>query len=191
MPGFDIFYSLIILKSAAGKLPKRITVMPDSHIITRQVNYKLTYIGYSPVIAKFFWSKHFGNILYSRLREFLVRILGILPMIENAHIENFSGQPYIFRTNKTISLVRGDVNHVVIQHQSHQIFEFTCQARSMHKPFENWMQFFFVEFAPSSLPKLQNSWSNTYQDGDMLKKILDCSNKQIFLFAIFAIIKHR
>ena len=44
MPGFDIFYSLIILKSAAGKLPKRITVMPDSHIITRQVNSKLTYI---------------------------------------------------------------------------------------------------------------------------------------------------
>ena len=42
MPGFDIFYSLIILKSAAGKLPKRITVMPDSHIITRQVNSKLT-----------------------------------------------------------------------------------------------------------------------------------------------------
>ena len=54
MPGFDIFYSLIILKSAAGKLPKRITVMPDSHIITRQVNSKLTYIGYSPVILKFF-----------------------------------------------------------------------------------------------------------------------------------------
>ena len=61
----------------------------------------------------------------------------------------------------------------------------------MHKPFENWMQFFFVEFAPSLLPKQQNSWSNTSQDGDMLKKILDYSNKQIFMFAIFVIIKPR
>ena len=44
-----IFYPLIILKSAAGKLPKRITVMPDSHIITRQVYFKLTIYKYQPV----------------------------------------------------------------------------------------------------------------------------------------------
>ena len=126
-----------------------------------------------------------------------MRIVGIMPKIENSHMRISRNNPIqfvqtrYFRTNKTTSLVLGGVNHVDIQHQSHQIFEFTCQARSMHKPCESWMQFFFVEFAPSSLPKLQNSWSNTYQDGDMLKKILDCSNKQIFMFAIFAIIKHR